>query len=237
MRHIQKKTPQISASVSCMDLCRLGSQIQEVEQTCVSFFHYDVVDGRFNRCFILGENTLAKMRSVTSLPIEVHLAAYDPERYIEGFAKAGADYISVHYEAMQDPLKTFGLIRKYGCEPVLAYKCTTAPGNDFVTLAKEVPMILKLTVNPGFSGQKIQPQSVEHIRQMRRLLEGAGLTTDIQADGNINLSTIPLVSEAGATILTGGTSGLFTERKSVRENALEMLHAAQASRIMCPEDH
>ena len=212
-----------------MDLCSLGSQIREVEGTCISFFHYDVVDGRFNNCFILGEATLKKMRPATSLPIEVHLAAYEPERYIEAFADAGADYITVHYEAMRDPLKIFDLIRKCGCEPILAYKCTTPPGSDFVSLAREVPMILKLTVNPGFSGQKIQPQSIGHIREMRSLLNGAGLSTDIQADGNINLDTIPLVVPSGATVLTGGTSGLFTGGKSIRENAADLLSAAEAS--------
>ncbi len=225
MRTVQRKPFYISASVSCMDLCNLESQIKEVEQSSVSFFHFDVVDGRFNDCFILGQTTLEKMRPVTALPIEAHLAVYEPEKYIESFAKAGADYISVHYEAMQNPLATFDLIRKYGSQPVLAYKCTTEPGDDFISLSREVPMILKLTVNPGFSGQKIQIQAVEHIRQMRRMLNNAGLTADIQADGNINITTIPLVTQAGANVLTGGTSGLFTGKKSISENALDMLRA------------
>lgn len=229
MKLIPKNPPQVSASVSCMDLCHLGSQIWEVEQTCASFFHYDVVDGRFSNCFILGETVLENMKSATSLPIEVHLAVYEPEKYIENFAKAGADYISVHYEAMNRPFEVFDLIRRFGCEPVLAYKSTTAPGKDFVELAKESAMILKLTVNPGLSGQKIQPQSVAHIRQMRRLLEKAGLSTHIQADGNMNLSTIPPAFQAGATVLTGGTSGLFTGKKSIRENAEDLLQAARLS--------
>lgn len=222
---IEKRPFYISASVSCMDLCNLESQIKKVEQSPVSFFHFDVVDGRFNNCFILGQTTLEKMRRVTSLPIEAHLAVYEPEKHVEAFAKAGADYISVHYEAMESPQRVFDLIRKYGCRPVLAYKCTTRPGNDFTALAKEVPMILKLTVNPGFSGQKMQNESIDHIRQMRQLLEKAGLAVDIQADGNMNILTIPLVTQAGATILTGGTSGLFTGRKSISENALDMLQA------------
>lgn len=217
----------VSASVSCMDLCNLESQIKEVEKTRVSFFHYDVVDGRFNDCLILGETTLEKMRPVTSLPIEVHLAVFEPEKYIERFAKAGANYITVHYEAMSNPLRVFDLIRHYGCLPVLAYKSTTGPGKDFASFAKEVSMILKLTVNPGFSGQKMQPRSVEHIRQMRQLLNEANLNTEIQADGNINLSTIPSVAKAGATILTGGTSGLFTGKKSIAENVLDMLCTAE----------
>lgn len=224
---IEKKPVRVSASVSCMDLCHLSSAMREVENSAVSFYHFDVVDGRFNHCFILGEATLEKMRPETKLPIEVHLAAYQPENYIEGFAKAGADYISVHYEAMENPGKIFDLIRKYGCSPILAYRCTTPPGEDFCALAKEVSMVLKLTVEPGYAGQKMKPEAVGHVRQMRRLLAKEGLSTPIQADGNINLNTIPLVTSAGATVLTGGTSGLFLKGTEIAENASAMIEAAK----------
>lgn len=227
MRNIREKSICVSASVSCMDLCHLSDAMEKTERAGISFYHFDVVDGRFNHCFILGEATLEKMRSETQLPIEVHLAAYQPEKYIEGFAKAGADYISVHYEAMKNPLQIFDLIRRYGCEPVLSYRCTTPPGKDFVDLAKEVPMVLKLTVEPGYAGQTMKPESVDHIRQMRRMLEKSGIYTPIQADGNINLNTIPFVTSAGATILTGGTSGLFRKGMDVHENLHAMINAAK----------
>ena len=219
----------ISASVSCMDLCHLETQIREVEKAGVSFFHYDVVDGRFNNCFILGETGLEKMRPVTSLPIEVHLAAYEPEKYIERFAKCGADILTVHYESMQNPHRIFEQIRSLGCRPALAYKSTTEAGADFIDLAGDVSMILKLTVSPGFSGQKMQPQAAAHIRAMRKLLDQAGLNVPIQADGNISLTTIPSVVRAGATILTGGTSGLFTGEKTIAENASDLYRAARGS--------
>lgn len=217
----------ISASVSCMDFCHLEAQIKEVEQAGISFLHYDVVDGRFNNCFILGETALEQIRPVTSLPIEVHLAVYEPEKHIERFAKAGADIITVHYEALEKPYKIFEMIRRFGSRPALAYKSTTAVGSDFIDLAKEVCMVLKLTVNPGFSGQKMQLQSVEHIHAMRQLLDQENLGIDIQADGNMNRSTIPAVVKAGATILTGGSSGLFTGKKGVSENVMEMKQVAQ----------
>lgn len=226
MNKVLKKKVMISASVSCMNLCHLKRDIEEVENSGVSFFHYDVVDGEFNTCFILGETTLQQMREITKLPIEVHLAVYKPEKFIEAFAKSGADYIAVHYEAMEKPLELFDRIRKFGAEPVLAYKATTPPGEEFLTLAKEVPWILKLTVNPGFAGQKMQAEAVEHIREMRNRLSEAGLNTSIQADGNINSATIPIVRKAGADILTGGTSGLFLREKTIRECSEAMLKAA-----------
>lgn len=218
----------ISASVSCMDLCNLGSHIKEIEQTKkISLFHFDVVDGHFNDCFILGETTLEQMRAHTTLPIEVHLAVNHPERYIERFAQSGADFIAVHYEAMENPLKIFEQIRSYGATPILAYRCNTEPDENFISLAKEVPWILKLTVNPGFSGQKMQKSSLDHIKKMRELLVENNLETDIQADGNINAETIPLVVASGATILTGGTSGLFLKGYTLAQNIENMLKATE----------
>lgn len=230
MRQAEEKQIMVSASVSCMDLCRLGEAVKEAEQSDISFFHFDMVDGRFNKCFILSETLLEHMRKAADLPIEAHLAAYEPECYIDLYARAGADYIAVHYEAMEDPFKVFEQIRKAGRKPVLAYKASTPPGGDFVQLAAEVPWILKLTVNPGFSGQKMQEGAIKHIRRMRELLDDAGLKTKIQADGNINQETIPKVVKAGADILTGGTSGLFLQGKTVKQCCGEMLEAAERAK-------
>lgn len=225
MKHANITNPCLSASVSCMDLLNLEEQLREVEEANIAFLHYDVVDGQFNQCYILGDTLLEKMSEKTSLPIEAHLAIYEPEKHIERFAKAGASYITVQYEALIHPLETFALIRSYGCEPALCYKSTTPPGDDFLELAKEAAWILKLTVNPGFSGQKIQPQAIEHIRTMASMLKEAGIDTPIQADGNVNRSTISLLHEAGATIFTGGTSGLFLENATVSENATLLLQS------------
>lgn len=230
MRQAEERQIMVSASVSCMDLCSLKDAVEKAEQSEISFFHYDMVDGRFNDCFILSETLLEHMRKAARLPIEAHLAAYEPERYISLYANAGADYIAVHYEAMEDPLKIFEQIRKAGCEPVLAYRAETPPGEEFLKLAKEVPWILKLTVNPGFSGQKMQDGAVEHIRNMREMLDGDGLSTKIQADGNINQETIPKVVKAGADILTGGTSGLFLKGRSVKQCCREMMKAAERAK-------
>lgn len=229
MYTVEKKPFMVSASVSCMNQCYLADEIRKVEASDVSFFHFDIVDGHFNKCFILGEATLEHMRKITDLPIEVHLAVDHPEWYAERFIKLGADYLAVQYEALSDPLKFFNQIRKWGAEPVLAFKSTTPPDENFAAIAKESPWILKLTVNPGFSGQTLQPNALAHIRQMSGILAEQGIKTPIQADGNINPKTIPSVVAAGATILTGGTSGLFVPGKTVAENASAMLELAEKS--------
>ncbi|SDY40581.1 ribulose-phosphate 3-epimerase [Eubacterium barkeri] len=215
----------VSASVSCMDLCNLERSIEEVEQSEVAFYHFDVVDGRFNTCFILGETTLQQMKEKVSLPIEVHLAVYEPEKYIERFIEAGADYVAVHYEAMKEPLKVFDQIRQLGATPVLTFRADTSPEEDFITLAKEVPWVLKLLVNPGFAGQQMQTAAVEHVLEMRKRIDHASLDTQIQADGNINLHTIPTVIAAGASILTGGSSGLFNG--NIKQNCKDMIACAE----------
>lgn len=218
--------PAVSASVSCMDMGRLTAVIDEVNASDVAFWHYDVVDGRFNQCFILGDLLYPYLREKSKLPIEVHLAAEDPEHYIDVFSRYELDYVAVHAEAMKQPERIFQKIRAIGAQPVLAYRAETAPGDDFVDLAKECAWVLKLTVNPGFSGQRIQPHALEHIRTMSEWLEDAGVGIPIQADGNVNVQTVRTLYEDGAGIFTGGTSGLFLKESSVQENIERLLYAA-----------
>ncbi len=213
----------VSASVSCMDLGCLKKCIQSVEDSDIAFFHYDVVDGKFNKCYILGDIFCEYLKQHSNLPIEVHLAVYDIDNYVDIFAKKKVDYIAVHYEAMNNPKETFAKIRDLGATPVLAYRADTKPQEDLIELAPLCAWILKLTVNPGFSGQKMNLQAIEHIKIMKKMLENHGIKTRIQADGNVNSNTIKTLFDAGATIFTGGTSGLFIPNKTIRENLNNLL--------------
>ena len=215
--------PAVSASVSCMDLGNFDAAIKAVENSEVAFFHYDVVDGKFNKCYILGDMLCEYLKKHSHLPVEVHLAVYDIDTYIDVFAGKGADYIAVHYEALKNPQETFTKIRALGAQPVLAYRADTAPQEDLIELAPLCAWILKLTVNPGFAGQKINPQAIKHIKMMSDMLKAHGINMRIQADGNVNANTTAMLAEAGATIFTGGTSGLFLKGKTVQENIDNML--------------
>lgn len=215
--------PAVSASVSCMDLGNLADSIKKVEDSDVAFFYYDVVDGRFNKCYILGDILCDYLKKNSRLPIEVHLAVYDIENYIEVFAQKKVEYIAVHYEAMKNPKEIFAKIRSLGAKPVLAYRADTEPKDDLIELAPLCEWILKLTVNPGFAGQKINPEAIKHIKMMSDMLKQNNIKTRIQADGNVNKNTTRMLAEAGATIFTGGTSGLFLTGKSIQENLRELL--------------
>lgn len=229
MIELKRKEITLAASVSCFNLFNLESQVCQVEEAGIDLLHFDVVDGRFNDCIILGTPTLQALRPHTQLPVEVHLGVYEPEKYIRQFANAGADYIAVHYEVMIEPVKIFEMIKDAGAKPILALRAETDVDAGIVKLLPHIDWIVKLTVNPGYAGQSFKTETVEKIRNLRKAIKEAGFNTGIQADGNINPKTIPIVVEAGADMLTGGTSGLFLKDKTIKESALEMLHAAKAS--------
>lgn len=216
----------LTASVSCFNLYNMESQLPLIEEAGISLLHFDVVDGRFNDCIILGIPTLEALRPHTNLPVEVHLGVYEPEKFIKQFAKAGADYIAVHYEATIYHEKIFDMILNAGAKSLLALKAETGAEEGVVRLLPYVDWVVKLTVDPGYSGQSIKKDSIEKIRELRRAITKAGLNTGIEADGNINPCTIPAIVEAGANILTGGSTGLFLKDKSIKEAAQQMLNSA-----------
>lgn len=217
----------LGASVSCLDLFRLEKQFEEIHAAPIDFLHFDVVDGRFNRCIILGLPLLASIRPHTKLPIEVHLAVFDPERYIEQFAEAGADIISIHAEGTGDLLGDFERIRQCGAKPALALRSETEAPETLLAALEQALYVIKLTVDPGFSGQRIQPDAFERMRALRELMDANGIHTPIAADGNVNAATIPTLKANGASMLIGGTSGLFLPDRPVRECAEALLYALQ----------
>ncbi len=218
----------LGASVSCFDLFNLERQFEGIHQAPVDFMHFDVVDGRFNRCIILGLPLLEAIRPHTTLPIEAHLAVYEPKHFIEQFVKAGADLVAVHPEGTDDILGAFDLVRKCGAKPVLALRSETDADETMLEAYRQAEYIIKLTVNPGFSGQQIQPAAFLKMANLRRMMDEHGIDTPICADGNVNAKTIPTLVQHGAGMLIGGTSGLFLKEKSVKECAQVMLDAMQA---------
>lgn len=214
----------VSASFSCVNLLNIEEELKRINESNIDFIHYDVVDGKFNKTFILGDTLLSVIRPHTDLPIEVHLAVEEPEIYIEPFIKAGADYIAVHQEVLADE-KLLLKIRELGAKPILTYRAETEPSLEDLNLLKNVDGVLKLTVNPGFAGQKFQKNSLKHIKKLKEIIDDNDLNIEIQADGNINLDTIKDVKEAGATVVTGGTSGLFIEGTDLNENIIKLKEA------------
>ncbi len=197
----------IAASVLSADFTRLGDEIRQVEKSGADWIHFDVTDGHFVQNLTMGTLAVEAAGSVTSLPLDVHLMIENPEKFIKMFAEAGADFISVHYEAARHLNRVIQLIRDAGVRPGIALGPAT-PISHLEWILEYVDYVLILSVNPGFGGQSYIPNSMSRIEKVRQMADRSGRDILIQADGGINLSTIEAFASAGVNVFTVG-SALF----------------------------
>lgn len=195
----------IAPSLLACDFAEMGAAVRAVEAAGADALHLDVMDGVFVPNISFGLPVIEALRSHTRLPFDVHLMIVDPERYIERFAKVGADWITVHYEACSDPAAVLRTIRENGCLAGLSIKPNTAPEEIFPLLPL-CDMILVMTVEPGFGGQSLIPECLGKISVLRAELARIGHTAAIEVDGGVNGKTVDAVREAGAEILVAGSS-------------------------------
>lgn len=213
----------IVPSILAADYTRLGEQAREAEAGGAGALQIDVMDGRFVPNITFGPGIVKALRSVVDLFLDVHLMIVEPERYLEDFAKAGADRIIVHQETCPHLHRTLASIRELGIEAGV----TINPGTPLVVLEEVVELadlIQIMTVNPGFGGQAFIHSQVEKIAWLRDLLDGLGYDIPIAVDGGIDVTTAPLVVEAGATVLIAGSS-VYNEDASVTENIAALMES------------
>ncbi len=206
----------IEASVLSADLTRLGEQAREAEAAGIEGFQVDVMDGRFAPNITFGPLVVEALRSVVSVPLDVHLMIVEPERYLAGFAEAGADRLMVHQEACLHLHSVLQAIHTLGVEAAVAIN----PGTPLSVLEEALDLtdlIQVMTVNPGFGGQSFIHSQVDKIRRLRQMLDARGLQIPIAVDGGIDPTTAPLVVGAGATVLVAGSS-IYNSEASVAEN-------------------
>lgn len=195
----------ISASILSADFSRLGEQIAEAESAGVDWIHIDVIDGHFAPNITMGPFIVEACRRVTKLPLDVHLMIEKPERYLEDFAKAGADLITVHIETCPHIHRTLDSIRQLGCRPSITLNPGT-PAAAIQEILSMVDMVLVLSVNPGFSGQTFIPFTLQKIREIRTHLDQVNPQAMIQVDGGITPQTLPAVKRAGANVFVVATA-------------------------------
>lgn len=213
---------QIAPSILAANFAKLGEEVKEVEQAGAKLIHIDVMDGHFVPNISFGSIVLDAIRPLTDLPLDVHLMIENPDQYIEQFAKAGADYITVHVEACRHLHRTIQLIRSYGVKPGVVLNPHT-PIESIQHVLEDIDMVLFMTVNPGFGGQKFIHSVVPKIEALSTIIKERGLNIDIEIDGGITAETIVPCAKAGATIFVAG-SAIYS--KEDRTAALQEILAA-----------
>ncbi|KQL44238.1 ribulose-phosphate 3-epimerase [Brevibacillus choshinensis] len=196
----------IAPSILSADFARLGEEIQDVERGGADWIHVDVMDGHFVPNITIGPLIVDAIRPVTKLPLDVHLMIEEPDRYIPQFAKSGADWITVHQEACRHLHRTLHLIKEQGVKAGVVLNPATSLATIEHVLS-DLDMVLLMTVNPGFGGQKFIHNVVPKIKELRRMLNERGLGhVEIEIDGGVNTETARLCEEAGATVLVAGNA-------------------------------
>lgn len=210
----------LAPSILSADFAKLGDEVREVELAGADWIHVDVMDGHFVPNITLGPIVVEWLRPQTKLPLDVHLMIEEPARYIPSFAKAGADMISVHYEADRHLHRTIALIRETGAIPGVALNPAT-PVELVAPILSDVDYVLLMTVNPGFGGQQFIPGVLDKIRHLRAMLNERGLDKiAIEVDGGIQAGTAAQVVQAGATVLVAGNSIFGRPDRSVAMSEL-----------------
>jgi len=195
----------IAPSILSADFARLGEEISDVIKAGADVIHVDVMDGRFVPNITIGPLVVAAVRKICTHPLDVHLMIVEPDKYIDAFAAAGADWITVHVEACPHLHRTIQHIKKLGKKAgVVLNPATSLSTLDYIL--EEVDLVMLMSVNPGFGGQSFIPSTLEKIRTLKARIDGLGLSTGIEIDGGVSPDTISAIAAAGVNIFVAGSA-------------------------------
>ena len=215
------KKIQISPSILSADFSQLGNEIKKLEEGGADLIHVDVMDGHFVPNLTIGPPVIKNLRKYTKLPFDVHLMISPVHDYIENYANAGADIITIHPEATENLKESISLIKKFGKKVGVSLN----PKTEIKTLIdeiKNIDLVLVMSVNPGFGGQKFMPEVLDKIKELKNIKDKNQYHFNIEVDGGINFSNAKMVLEAGADILVSGTT-IFKENNGDIKNNIEKL--------------
>jgi ribulose-phosphate 3-epimerase len=215
-------------SILSADFAHLADEVQAAEAGGGTVIHFDVMDGHFVPNLTIGTPVLKSLRKVTKLPIDCHMMIDNPNDFIESFADAGADWMSVHYEACRHLHRTLEHIAQHGMKPAVVINPATSV-DLLIPVLGMVHHVLVMSVNPGFGGQSFIPYSLNKIRRLKELRQELGLRYRIEVDGGVAHDTIGQVVEAGAELLVAGSAVFGAGRPE--QDARELLQAAQLAAV------
>ena len=215
------KKIQISPSILSADFSQLGTEIKKLEEGGADLIHVDVMDGHFVPNLTIGPPVIKNLRKYTKLPFDVHLMISPVHDYIENYANAGADIITIHPEATKNLKESIRLIKRFGKKVGVSLN----PKTEINTLIGEIDnidLVLVMSVNPGFGGQKFMPEVLDKIKELKKIKDKNEYQFDIEVDGGINFSNSKIVLQAGADILVSGTT-VFKENNGDIKTNIEKL--------------
>ena len=216
----------IAPSILAANQTKIAEEVALVEAGGADWIHIDVMDGRFVPNITFGIPLVRDLRAVTSLPLDVHLMIVEPEKYIDSFAKAGADHITVHAEACPHLERTLAQIQEAGCRAGVALNPST-PLEALHYVRHRLDLVLIMTVNPGFGGQSFIHEVVPKTRALREWLDQTGKPVDIVIDGGVNTTTAPAVVHAGANVLVAG-SAIYKHPAETYANHIKSIREAHS---------
>jgi ribulose-phosphate 3-epimerase len=212
-----ERTVKIEASLACANFKNLERDIAQLDRAKVDYFHFDIMDGKFVPNFALDFTILGAVREMSSTDVICHLMVEEPERYIERTAAFRPAFIAIHVEATHHVQKALQQIRSAGARPGIVLNPAT-PVSVLQYILDDIELVSVMTVNPGFAGQTLVPATLRKIADVRELLDREGYPgIEIEVDGNVSFQNIPSMTKAGATMLVGGTSSVFSKEYSIGE--------------------
>ncbi len=208
----------LSPSLLAADFTKLGQQLEQIEKGGAQYIHLDVMDGMFVPNISFGIPVIQSIRKCSNLVFDVHLMIMEPERYVEAFYKAGADIINFHVEATKSPGDVLAKIKSFGVKTGITIKPNT-PVSEIVPYLEQVDMVLVMTVEPGFGGQKFMAEKMEKVTELVKIREQKNLSFDIEIDGGVNMNNIKEILSTGVNVIVAGSAifGAEDVEKSTRE--------------------